>query len=70
MDPRPSLCRSCAAVRLVETPRGSTFLLCERSRTDPRFPRYPYQPVLRCDGHEPATGDREAGAGPPAGPEG
>ena len=70
MDPRSSLCRSCAAVRLVETPRGSTFLLCERSRTDPRFPRYPYQPVVRCDGHEPTAGrstDRSDSPGTPGG---
>jgi hypothetical protein len=38
--------------RVVETARGSRFLLCELSRTDPRFPRYPNLPVLACDGFE------------------
>ena len=33
--------------------RGSTFLLCERSRFDDSFARYPSLPVLRCPGFEP-----------------
>ena len=32
--------------------RGSVFLLCERSRTDPAYPRYPTLPRLRCAGFE------------------
>jgi hypothetical protein len=39
-------------VRVVETARGSRFLLCELSRVDARFPRYPTLPVLACDGFE------------------
>jgi hypothetical protein len=39
------------ARRLV-TARGSRFLFCELSRTNPRFPRYPNLPVLACDGFE------------------
>ncbi|MGH7443766.1 MAG: hypothetical protein ACREKM_02775 [Longimicrobiales bacterium] len=35
--------------------RGSTFLLCGLSRTDPRFPRYPRLPVLACTGFEPGV---------------
>ena len=31
---------------MIQTARGSTFRLCERSTTDPRFPRYPNLPVL------------------------
>jgi hypothetical protein len=30
------------------------FRLCERSVTDPIYPRYPALPVLRCAGFEPA----------------
>jgi hypothetical protein len=47
------LCESCRHQRLVRNTRGSTFSLCERSRTDPAYPRYPRVPVLACAGHEP-----------------
>ena len=50
------LCGTCQHSRVVETKRGSTFRLCQRSTTDPRFPRYPTLPVLRCIGYE-ATDD-------------
>jgi hypothetical protein len=46
------LCAGCRHAHLIETGRGSTFVLCERSRTDPRFPRYPRLPVVRCPGFE------------------
>lgn len=46
------LCSECRHARAVETRRGSRFVLCELSRTDPRFPRYPALPVLRCAGFE------------------
>jgi hypothetical protein len=48
------LCETCRHARTVETARGSRFVLCERSRTDPRFPRYPPLPVTRCAGFEAA----------------
>jgi hypothetical protein len=32
--------------------KGSRFFLCERSKHDPRYPRYPPLPVLRCRGYE------------------
>ena len=47
------LCASCRHQRIVRTTRGSTFSLCERSRTEPdRYPRYPRLPVTACGGHE------------------
>jgi hypothetical protein len=46
------LCGTCRHQRIVRTTRGSAFSLCERSRTDPRFPRYPRLPVVQCDGYE------------------
>jgi hypothetical protein len=49
------LCETCRHSRLVVSRRGSTFRLCERSTTDPRFPRYPTLPVVRCAGFEPAA---------------
>jgi hypothetical protein len=51
--PLPGLCGTCRYSRVVETRRGSTFRLCERSATDARFPRYPSLPVLACVGYEP-----------------
>jgi hypothetical protein len=50
--PNSGLCDSCVHQRLVPNTRGSVFSLCERSRTDPRFPRYPRVPVVSCPGHE------------------
>ena len=45
------LCESCRHSREVPAAR-STFVMCERSRTDVTFPRYPRLPVLRCRGYE------------------
>jgi hypothetical protein len=38
-------------MREVITPKGSRFLLCRWSKTDPAYPKYPPQPVIRCDGY-------------------
>jgi len=46
------LCISCQHLRLVHTDRGSVFYQCQRSMTDPRYPKYPRLPVLHCPGHE------------------
>ena len=48
----PSLCETCRNVREVRTAR-SRFLLCELSLTDAAYPKYPPQPVVRCDGYCP-----------------
>jgi hypothetical protein len=39
----------------VRTGRGSVFTLCERSRTDSSFPKYPRVPVTECRGYEPRS---------------
>jgi len=51
-----SLCDSCVHQRIVKNTRGSSFSLCERSRTNAAFPRYPRLPVTHCRGHEPGKG--------------
>lgn len=51
--PPAGLCDDCRHQRLVPNRRGSVFSLCERSREDPAYPRYPRVPVLSCPGHEP-----------------
>jgi hypothetical protein len=53
--PPAGLCDSCAHQRIVRNSRGSQFSLCERSRFDPAYPRYPRLPVLECAGHERRT---------------
>ncbi len=50
--PPPGLCDSCRHARRITSARGSVFLLCGLSKTDPRFPRYPRLPVLACSGYE------------------
>lgn len=50
--PEPGLCATCLHHRIIRSGRGSTFYLCERSRSDPAFPRYPPLPVLACRGYE------------------
>ena len=51
--PSAGLCDSCVHQRIVKTTRGSAFSLCERSRTDAAYPRYPRLPVTACPGHAP-----------------
>lgn len=46
-----SLCEACAWMREVVTPKGSRFLLCQLSVSNPDYPKYPPQPVIRCDGY-------------------
>ena len=50
---RAGLCDRCRHQRVVTNTRGSAFSLCERSKTDDRFPKYPRLPVTRCAGYEP-----------------
>jgi hypothetical protein len=47
-----SLCETCAWMREIVTPKGSRFLLCELSKVNAAYARYPGQPVIRCQGFE------------------
>ena len=51
-DPAVGLCARCRHARQVATPR-SLFWLCERSRDDANYARYPRLPILDCPGFEP-----------------
>jgi len=53
------LCADCRFMRRIESDRGSTFYLCERSVSDPKFSKYPRLPVLQCSGYEFLTADSE-----------
>jgi hypothetical protein len=46
------LCESCFHAQTIDSRRGSRFWLCGLSRADPRFPKYPRLPVVRCGGYE------------------
>jgi hypothetical protein len=61
MDDRKAagLCASCTNMRLITSDRGSRFYLCELSKTDPRFPKYPRLPVLSCTGYIQVTAGGE-----------
>jgi hypothetical protein len=48
--PTAGLCDRCRHQRIVQNTRGSSFSLCELSRTNPAFPRYPRLPVESCEG--------------------
>ena len=55
--PPAGLCDSCRHQRVVRNTRGSSFSLCERSKSDPAYPRYPRLPVVECPGYEPTPDD-------------
>ncbi|MBI3112145.1 MAG: hypothetical protein HYZ01_11275 [Ignavibacteriales bacterium] len=46
------LCEHCRHAARITTAKGSTFILCNRSKTDDRFAKYPRLPVLACPGFE------------------
>jgi hypothetical protein len=47
---RRGLCPRCEHVKIVRSEKGSVFLLCLLAARDPRFAKYPPQPVVSCDG--------------------
>jgi len=55
VEVKAGLCDTCRHQRVVSNTRGSSFSLCERSKADPRFPKYPRIPVVSCPGWEPAS---------------
>ena len=60
------LCASCRYRRWVASGKGSRFLYCRRSETDPLFPKYPRLPVIRCRGYE--RGEEQGGEPLPGSP--
>lgn len=49
---RAGLCADCVHARIVESERHSRFYMCELSKTDQRFTKYPRLPVLHCSGYK------------------
>jgi hypothetical protein len=50
--PEAGLCNACVHQRVVGNTRGSVFSMCEKSKEDPRFSKYPRIPVIECVGFE------------------
>jgi hypothetical protein len=49
---RVGLCSACRHARVIRSAKHSEFWLCERSKTDARFAKYPALPVRACVGFE------------------
>lgn len=64
--PHAGLCETCFFQRVVTNTRGSRFSLCNRSREDPAYPRYPRVPVLECGGYRARSASGARGPRPPA----
>ena len=56
---RWGLCASCAHAVVIRSDRGSEFVQCGLSKSDPRFPRYPGVPVRACAGYRSAAVDSQ-----------
>jgi hypothetical protein len=46
------LCADCIHRKEIRSARGSIFVMCLRSFSEPEYPKYPPLPVLRCTGFE------------------
>ena len=49
-DAGTGLCALCRHAQIIASAKGSRFLLCRLAATDFRFVKYPWLPVLHCDG--------------------
>jgi hypothetical protein len=47
----PGLCGDCVHARTIKSDRGTAFLQCQLSFTNPQFAKYPRLPVLSCSGY-------------------
>lgn len=49
---RAGLCDSCRHQKVIRNTRGGAFSMCERSKKEPEYPKYPPLPVIECPGYE------------------
>ena len=64
----PGECGTCRQAQVVSSSRGSTFFLCLRARTDPRFAKYPALPRWQCAGYDPPNPDERLTVPEPTSP--
>ena len=55
------LCGKCTHASIISNPKGSKFWLCNLSKVDPSYPKYPRLPVIHCDGYVKRENGKEAG---------
>ena len=60
------LCASCIHARRTGNSKGSAFILCDLSKSDPSFPKYPRLPIMNCPGFERLAPSNEAPPRDPA----
>jgi hypothetical protein len=53
ISPTAGLCATCQHVKIIQSAKGSFFIMCSLAKTDPRFSKYPVLPVIQCSGYEP-----------------
>ena len=56
------LCKRCLHSRVITSAKGRGYYLCELSKRDPTYPRYPPLPVLSCQGYEVRADEGHGGA--------
>jgi hypothetical protein len=47
------LCADCVNAQKIRSDRGTKFILCCLSATDPNFAKYPRLPIINCPGYRP-----------------
>jgi len=51
------LCADCRHARAIRAASERGYIQCLRSRTDPRYPKWPRLPILSCPGYEQGEGE-------------
>jgi hypothetical protein len=51
---RAGLCAHCLHAQRIETSKESRFILCQYSKIDETFPKYPRLPMTSCSAYEEA----------------
>jgi len=46
------LCATCRYLHIIKSAKGSFFVMCDLSKTDGEFQKYPPLPVIACDGYQ------------------
>jgi hypothetical protein len=57
---KAGICDKCVWAERVNSTKGSTYILCGKSRDDKSFPKYPRLPVLNCRGFTEIAGRKKA----------
>lgn len=54
------LCPECVHRKVIVSDKGSQFTMCQLSKQNPRFPKYPRLPVRTCPGFQPRSETKPA----------